>query len=240
MTIYLKIADEIFVDHPDVLLGVVIAHNIDNSVDNPEIATLLRTEEAALPAKMGAGPVSQHPKIAPWREAYRKFGAKPKKYTSSIENLTKRVLKGHEVGHINNLVALYNVVSLKHVVPVGGENLDAVEGDVILRVAGEEEPAVQMLGESDARPPYPREIIYADNVGAICRRWNWKEADRTKLTHDTKNAFLVIEAIPPFSRAELNAAVDELATLVKTYCGGNVTHAILDADTPCIQLSEIA
>lgn len=76
-----SIADEIFAQHPSVMLGVVVARHIDNSADNVEIDALLREAEAALPAKMGSRPVSvsQHPQIAPWREASRKFGAKPKK-----------------------------------------------------------------------------------------------------------------------------------------------------------------
>ncbi len=236
MPTHLRIATDIFTEHPHVMLGVVVAHGLDNTTDNAEIDALLRAEEAALPAKMGTGPVSGHPQIAPWREAYRKFGAKPKKYPSSIENLTKRVLKGHEVGHINNLVALYNVVSLRHILPVGGEDLAAIEGDVHLRVATDAEPAVRLLGEAEARPPYAREIIYADNIGSICRRWNWKEADRTKLTHATQNAVLVVEAIPPLTRAQLDAAVADLVGLIETYCGGTVTSTILDTNLRSVSL----
>ncbi len=224
----LKIADEIFIEHPEVLLGVITAHGLDNATDNAEIAPLLRAAEGTLPEKMGSAPPSQHPQIAPWREAYRKFGAKPKKYPSSIENLVKRVLKGTEVGHVNNLVAVYNVISLRHILPVGGEDLDALVGDVWLTVAGEDETAVQLLGDREARPPYPREIIYKDNVGTICRRWNWKEADRTKLKHETTNAFLVIEAIPPIERGVVETAVSELAQLIQTYCGGKITTHFLD------------
>lgn len=87
-----------------------------------------------------------------------------------------------------------------------------------------------MLGEAEARPPYAREIIYADDIGTICRRWNWKEADRTKLTHDTKNALLVVEAIPPIRRDQLSATVTDLVDLVKTYCGGHVSSVILDTE----------
>ena len=236
MTIKLQIANEIFAAHPNVMIGVVTVHGLDNSQDNVELGGLLREAEAALPAKMGSKPVSQHPHIAPWREAYRAFGAKPKKYPSSIENLTKRVLKGHQVGHINNLVALYNVVSLRHVLPVGGEDLDAIQGDVWLRVAGDDEPAVRMLGEGGARPPYAREIIYADDIGTICRRWNWKEADRTKLTHETKNTFLVIEALPPITRSQLEAALADLVQLVQMYCGGEISSVIIDANNRETQL----
>jgi DNA/RNA-binding domain of Phe-tRNA-synthetase-like protein len=232
----LVIADPIFEDFPELVLGVVILHHMDNSQNRAEIPDLLRQAEAALPHKFGGMPVIEHPHIAPWREAYRKFGAKPKDYPSSVENLTRRVLNGATMGHINNLVSLYNTISLRHILPVGGEDLDKIVGDVQLTRAGNDEPAVVLLGEKEARPPRPGEIIYKDAVGAICRRWNWKEADRTKLTQETKNAFLVIEALPPVPRNTVETAIDELAALAKQFCGGTVSTAIVDKDNREIRL----
>ena len=232
----LIITDTIFDDFPELVLGVVILHNIENSHNRAEITELLRQAEAALSAKFGSTPVIEHPLIATWREAYRKFGAKPKDYPSSVENLTRRVLNGATIGHINNLVSLYNTISLRHILPVGGEDLDKIVGDVLLTRAGYDEPAVILLGEKEARPPRAGEIIYKDEVGAICRRWNWKEADRTKLTQETKNAFLVIEALPPVTRDTVETAVRELADLVKQYCGGTVSTAYLDKDNREIKL----
>lgn len=226
----LMIAAPIFDEFPELVLGVVMLHNVDNSQDDPEIPALLRQAEAALSGKFGTVPVIEHPYIAIWREAYRKFGTKPKDYPSSVENLARRVLKGANIGHINNLVSLYNTISLRHILPVGGEDLDQMVGDVLLTRAGSDETAVFLLGEKEARAPHEGEIIYKDEVGAICRRWNWKEADRTKLTPETKNAFLVIEALPPVSRDTVETAISELASLVKQYCGGAVATALLDKE----------
>lgn len=232
----LVITDTIFDDFPDLVLGVVILHNIDNAQDKPEIPEMLRQAETALAGKFGNLPVIEHPYIATWREAYRKFGAKPKDYPSSIENLTRRVLNGAKIGHINNLVSLYNTVSLRHILPVGGEDLDAISGDVLLTRAGSDEPAVFLLGEKEARAPHMGEIFYKDEVGAICRRWNWKEADRTKLTQGTKNAFLVIEALPPVPRETVETAIRELADLVQQFCGGGVSTAFLDENNRTVKL----
>ena len=75
----------------------------------------------------------------------------------------------------------------------------------------------------------PNEIIYTDDLGAICRRWNWKEADRTKLTETTISACIVIEAIPPVERTQLELALADLSALVKPFCGGTSQVAILDS-----------
>jgi DNA/RNA-binding domain of Phe-tRNA-synthetase-like protein len=232
----LMVADSIFDEYPDLILGIVIAHKIDNSQDRSEITELLRTAEAALLSKFGDTPVIQHPYIATWREAYRKFGAKPKDHPSSVESLTRRVLNGALIAHINNLVSLYNTISLRYILPVGGEDLDKIVGDVHLTKAGNDELAVSLLGEKEARAPHAGEIIYKDDIGAICRRWNWKEADRTKLTKETCNAFLVIETLPPVTRDIVEAAIYELADLTKQYCGGTVSIAFLDKDHRTIRL----
>jgi DNA/RNA-binding domain of Phe-tRNA-synthetase-like protein len=232
----LNIADIIFDEYPGLILGIVTAYNIDNSQDKAEITELLRIAESTLSDKFRDIPLIQHPYIAPWREAYRKFGAKPKNYPSSIENLVRRVLQGATITHINNLVALYNTISLRYILPVGGEDLDKIVGDVLLTQASHDEAAVYLLGEHEARPPYPDEIIYKDEVGAICRRWNWKEADRTKLTRDTGNAFLVIEALPPVPPDTVEIAIRELAGLVEQYCGGTISTAFLDRDNRVTKL----
>lgn len=232
----LVISNSMFADFPDMVLGVVILHGIDNALDNPEITSLLRQAETELPTRFGGTPVIEHPAIATWREAYRKFGAKPKDYPSSVENICRRVLNGAKIGHINNLVSLYNTISLRHILPVGGEDLDTITGDVQLTRAGDNEPAVFLLGEKEAHAPRPGEVIYKDDIGAICRRWNWKEVDRTKLTPATRNAFLVIEALPPVAREEVTSAIQELAELVSHYCGGTVTTAFLDQGNRAVDL----
>ena len=75
-------------------------------------------------------------------------------------------------------------------------------------------------------------MIYKDEVGAICRRWNWKEADRTKFTEDTQHGFIVIERLPPVDPAIVNRAIDELAEMIQTHCGGTVVPATLNASNP--------
>ena len=96
---------------------------------------------------------------------------------------------------------------------------------------------MRLLGEPEARPPKPGEVIYRDRAGAICRRWNWKEADRTKLTEATRNAVLVVEGMPPVTRDELAAALEELAKRVRERCGATVAvvTAVLSRERPAFE-----
>ncbi|MEK7111419.1 MAG: phenylalanine--tRNA ligase beta subunit-related protein [Patescibacteria group bacterium] len=225
-----RIDQKIFEQYPEVLLGVVVLHNVNNKGEGEGLSQLLRETEKLTVEKIGDIPVAEHPNIISWREVYRKFGAKPKDYPSSIENLIRRILKGEQVRHINKLVDIYNVISLRHLVPVGGEDTEKINGDVLLTFAGDNEKAIFLLGEKEARPPYPNEVIYKDDAGAICRRWNWKEADRTKLTEETTDAFMTIEALPPVKKEQLQTALSELSEMLKKYCNCEVAVIVLNRD----------
>ncbi len=225
----LQIDPIIFEQYPGTLIGVVTLEGVDNHGEASEIQSLLREAEQVAIQRVDSIPIIEHPNIACWREVYRKFGAKPKKYPSSIENLARRVSAGEQIRHINKLVDIYNVISLRYLLPVGGEDTEKIVGDIRLTIAGDAEPTVTLLGEKEARPPYLNEVIYTDDLGAICRRWNWKEADRTKLTEATTNACIVIEAIPPVKRTELEQALADLSALIKQFCGGTHQVAILDS-----------
>lgn len=238
MSAVFRIETGIFDRFPDVHLGVVICEGLHNRGQAAHILSELAQLAAALPERI-PGNVSEHPHIATWRSAYQQFGAKPKKYPSSIENLVRRILSGYVPGHINTLVDLYNLVSIKHLLPVGGEDLDRIQGDIVLALAGDNEPAIQLLGEAEARAPKAGEVIYKDEIGAICRRWNWKEAERTKLTEDTTRAVLVLEALPPVSVAQLENATLELEMLAQDICQARTRRSILSRDHPQVSITTI-
>jgi DNA/RNA-binding domain of Phe-tRNA-synthetase-like protein len=229
----LSITPGLFALFPDARVALVVVRGLDNHprADRP-LQPRLQEAQASAVARLGGLALTEHPRIHCWREAYRAFGAKPKDYPSSIENLVRRALKGDPLRCINPLVDLYNVVSLTHLLPAGGEDLDATSGDIVLTRASAEESPVKLLGESEERAPKPGEVIYKDDRGAICRRWNWKEADRTKLTEGTRNAMLVLEAIPPIPREELERAAKDVQALVLEHCGGQARLELLDHARP--------
>ncbi|MBI5035917.1 hypothetical protein HZC09_01110 [Candidatus Micrarchaeota archaeon] len=224
----LKIDPKIFEKFPGLLVGVVSVKGADNNGIASGIAEKTTEQEARIRREFQAETLSQTPKIDSWRKAYAAFGGKPKENRSSVENLYRLVLKGSDLRHINKLVDIYNLVSLKHMLPLGGEDLDKTKGDITLTFATAQEPSVLLLGDKEARPPHEGEVIYKDSISTICRRWNWREAERTKLTEETRNCVLVAEALLPVTGEELEAAVSELEAMVKKHCGSTITRTILD------------
>ena len=232
----LSVTEEIFASFPGALVGIAVAREITNAADDPAVRERLRRAQVSTGESFRGVAIAEHPRISIWREAYRRFGARPKDHPSSIENLVRRASKGQAIPHVNTLVDLYNAVSLERLLPAGAEDLDAIDGDVELAVASESEPPVRLLGEPEARPPRPGEVIYRDRAGAICRRWNWKEADRTKLSSATRNALVVVEGLPPISSREVEDAVEEIARSIREHCGGTVQTRLLDRGRPSVQI----
>jgi DNA/RNA-binding domain of Phe-tRNA-synthetase-like protein len=88
------------------------------------------------------------------------------------------------------------------------------------------------LGGATEETPDAVEVIYRDDAGAICRRWNWREAERTKLTETTTDAFLCIEALAEIGEARLQAAAADLAGLVRDLLGAGTTIEVLSRSNP--------
>ena len=223
-----RIDDDLFGAFSPVI-GVIVAEGIDNATHRPAIDSLLRAAEAAAQERYAAdGALSADPRIRAWRAAYKQLGADS--YRASAEALIRRSAKGDVIPAINPLVDLYNAVSIGHALPIGGEDIDAIVGDVRLGYATGAEAFVR-LGSDENDAPVPGEVVYADEAGAICRRWNWREAERTKLHAGTRNALLVVDGLESIGRDAVELATRELADLIPGHLGATVRWAVLDRTT---------
>lgn len=212
---------------PQAKIGTVICQGIDNAVrDVAFYEKLLREAEQEAHAFLDRDEFSSNPVILVWREAFQKFKTK-KGARCSIEALLKRVKNGHSIGTINPLVDIYNSISLRYGLPCGGEDIDTFAGDLRLTLANGSEPFVP-LGSDENAPPYEGEVVYKDEAGAVCRCWNWREAQRTMLTEKTKNAFLCIELVDETRTDAFHLALNELADCVSRNLGGLVKVEMLD------------
>lgn len=218
---------KIFEQFPGSVTGVVFVRGLNNAATVP-VDVLRGVEEGVRSVFAGLEAPTKHPNIAAWRGAFKTFGCDPSKYRCSAEALVRQVLKGNSIWGINPLVDIYNYISLKYVVPVGGEDLRAIVGDVQLTFATGAESFIR-LGSTENDSPELGEVVYRDDVDVICRRWNWREADRTKLTATTTDAVIVIDGMAPMTVEDVTRAAEELASMVVQYCGGVTEIAVYTA-----------
>lgn len=146
-----------------------------------------------------------------WREAYRAFGAKPQRTPSSAEALRKRVQRDGSLPPINAIVDLYNAISLQFSLPVGGEDAAAYVGTPRLVIASGDEPFdTTQNGAPATEIVEAGEVIWRDDVGATCRRWNWRQGIRTRITEDSTRMWFILERLDPMSMTALAQAGEEL------------------------------
>jgi DNA/RNA-binding domain of Phe-tRNA-synthetase-like protein len=182
----------VFEAFPGYRAGVVVAEG----VGGPPADRLAPVEPAPV----------DHPHLLAWREAFRSFGVKPKRAVCSAEALIAR----GELPRLGPLVDRYNAVSVRWAVPVGGEDLDRVVPPVRLVLAAGSEPF------DGGDPPRPGEVVWRDGEGVTCRRWNWRQGVRTRLTEETTRAYFLFDALPVFDDAALAGAMEELAGLLRS------------------------
>jgi DNA/RNA-binding domain of Phe-tRNA-synthetase-like protein len=133
-----------------------------------------------------------------WRDAYRAFGAKPKKTPCSAEALRKRAVKDGAMRPLNAVVDLYNAVSLRYSIPVGGEDATTYVGQPRLCLAMGNEPFHTMAeGQPVIEEPETGEVIWRDDLGVTCRRWNWRQGPRTQITEACQDMWFVLERLDP-------------------------------------------
>ncbi|WP_171168183.1 B3/4 domain-containing protein [Streptomyces sp. I05A-00742] len=189
---------------------------------------LAAAEETARRRFAGTAP-EDHPHLAAWREAFRAFGAKPQRTRPSAEALLRRVHTG--LPRVDRLTDLYNAVSVAHVLPLGGEDLDHYAGAArLVRATGDEPFETTAGGETVVEHCPPGEVVWRDDAGVTCRRWNWRQCVRTRLTGSTTRALFILDALGPMSDAELDAAGNALVeALTASSPGATVASRLLAA-----------
>lgn len=227
--------DAVFTLRPD-YRALLLA--VDGLVPGPgdELSeSLLQQAERAARGRLADGPVEQLPHLAAWRETYRAFGAKPQRTRNSLEALLRRASSG--LPRVNRLTDLYNAVSVLHQIPLGGEDLTRYAGSPrLLRANGDETFDTVDGGVDVVEHPDPGEVVWCDDAGVTCRRWNWRQARRTQLRESTTAALFILDALAPVTDEALHAAADDLADRV-TRLGPDVRVArrVISAAPPTQQ-----
>lgn len=184
---------------------------------------LLRHAESVARQRIGDSPIENLPHIASWRAAYRAFGAKPQRTRNSVEALTRRAATG--LPRVNRLTDLYNAVSVVHQLPVGGEDLSKYSGSPrLMRATGSEPFDASADGVDVVEHPEPGEVVWCDEAGVTCRRWNWRQARRTQLRESTTSALFILDVLDPMTDDEMAVAERELVTHLRRL-GPNVSVA---------------
>ncbi|MGQ7452653.1 B3/B4 domain-containing protein [Streptococcus suis] len=220
---------------PEAKIGVLLLKDYKAPSQSPEELVNLLEESNGIAQKfLTEDTFSENEVIRTYRQAYQKFKTK-KGARSSIEALLKRSTSDRPVTTISPLVDIYNAASLRFGLPCGAEDLDTFVGNLQLTVTegGDE---FYLIGDETNNPTLPGEVCYKDDKGAVCRCFNWRDGERTMITDDTKNAFLVMELVNSDRVEDLENALDFISQHAEKFLGVVPEKYLLDRDTPAIAL----
>ncbi|HFI0251152.1 TPA: B3/4 domain-containing protein [Streptococcus suis] len=220
---------------PDAKIGVLLLKDYKTPSESPEDLVKLLEESNEIAQKfLTEDTFSENEVIRTYRQAYQKFKTK-KGARSSIEALLKRSTSDRPVTTISPLVDIYNAASLRFGLPCGAEDIDTFVGDLHLTVTegGDE---FYLIGDEVNQPTLPGEVCYKDDKGAVCRCFNWRDGERTMITDETKNAFLVMELVNSDRVEDLENALDFISQQAEKFLGVVPEKYLLDCDTPTMPL----
>ncbi|MEM9202092.1 MAG: phenylalanine--tRNA ligase beta subunit-related protein [Actinomycetota bacterium] len=211
-------ADRISVDSaifefcPDYCAGLMVVGGlVSGPTDATAEAALVAAEERMQEPGDDEAASAQ---VERWLDAFRSFGAKPKRTRPSADALRRRAAKGG-LPRINRVTDLYNAISVVHGVPIGVEDVDHYDGDLrLVRAVGDETFATTDHGEPIIETVDAGEPIWRDDTGATCRRWNWRQTTRTALTETTVNAVFIVDTLGPDAEALAATVLDELRSSI--------------------------
>jgi len=206
-----RIDDGVLALRPDYRVSLLAVSGLTPGDSDQATDELVSAAEERARALLSASPVEELAHVAAWRDAYRSFGAKPQRTRNSLEALLRRAEAG--LPRVNRLTDVYNAISVLHQVPLGGEDLDHYVGAPHLtRASGDEDFDTSAGGADVTEHPDTGEVVWRDDAGVTCRRWNWRQGRRTQLRDSTTSALFILDALAPMTDEQLRAATDDLAT----------------------------
>ena len=193
--------------------------NIHNSEADREFEEIKAQAIRDILADLSLEKIVTDPLLQGFRQLHEAVGRSNKRHVSSSENLLKLLLQTGQLPHVNLLVDIYNLVSVKTRLSLGAHDVSAIGGNIHLRLTTGEE-RFWPLGSGALKPVGSGEYAYIDDQNNILCRLEVRQGEKTKITLDTTECFCIVQGNPVTESEYIRAATEELITLIKRFCGG--------------------
>lgn len=228
-----EIEPRIFDLFPGMHIPAVYATGIQSGDHADEITKEWQEVWRATPDEASTyGNAQSHPRVKPWRERMQAAGFPAKKFPSSIEAMLRRCLKGGDPFSINALVDLYNIVSLRHLVPAGGFDVDELDGERLDLRLTRDTDTFHALDSDEIEDVPGGEIAYATGDDVLTRHFVWRQSKRALLTPDTTRAIFMAEVLGEAGEDVARQVLDDLCDLIQGRLSATVSGGMLSADQP--------
>lgn len=206
---------------PDMQIGVIRA-KVTNSESSPALWDEIHAEAQRIKASYELLEINKRPAIAGTRKLYKALGKDPNRYRASSEALCRRIVKGMELYHIDTLVDLINLASIRSGYSIGGFDADKIEGDTLTLGVGRSSEKFEGIGRGllniEGLP------VYRDKIGGIGSPTS--DEERTKMSLATQTIHVNINAFEP--EMPLDEMIPWVISLLEKYAEAKeITHYIV-------------
>lgn len=158
---------------------------------------------------------STDPVIAQVRTAFKATGKDPSRYRPSSEALTRRVIAGKPLYHVNNVVDSGNLISLMTGVPIGCYDTDKLAGPLEFRIGGAGETYEGIGRGAINLEGLP---LLADQDGPFGSPFS--DSARSLVSDDTTKLLFVIYGLN-VDVAYVESAAEMADTLISRFCSAS-------------------
>jgi len=213
---------EVTARFPEIKVGAAVIRDVQVVPQHPALEALKAKVLSEVRQKLQDTPLAECARVQAFRRIYRAFGVNPGSRRPSAEALLRRVLdptKG--LYQLNTVVDTYNLSSVEHQLPMAAYNLDHIVPPVVLRFAQAGE-LHRAIGQDQAEPLTAGELIYADQRTVLCRDFNYRDADLTKVTLATRHLIVFVDGCEVIDTNELGTTLQAVTERIIAFNGGVV------------------
>lgn len=150
-------------------------------------------------------PISKIEGVQAARSFFRAIGIDPTKRRPSSEALLRRALNNKDFYKVNNIVDLGNLFSLKFLLPICIYDLDAIKGNVIIRIGNKED---EYLAHNHKIMNFEDKFVICDDLGAFGSPL--KDSLRTAVTRQTRKLLVIIFAPENYCNQKLESYLEQI------------------------------
>ena len=165
--------------------------------------------------------IGKFPEIESYRKLYREMGVDWHSRRPSPEALLRRVAQGKGLYTVNTCVDSYNLVVMKNHISVGAFDLDKMTMPFTVNRAKSTDQII-LIGEDKPTVIIEGAVCYYDKEGPFNQYFNYRDADRTKVTQSSKNIVINVDGVFNIDSDQVEKVLNETIAMVEKYCGGKL------------------
>lgn len=205
---------------PSISVGIALINGVNIQKTHPQLEQEKQEFLAGLKG-LTTEQLSTYPELVSYRKLYKQMGIDWHSRRPSPEALLRRIAVGKDLYTVNTCVDAYNLIVMKHRISVGAFDADNVAFPTVLRYAGEGDE-ILLLGDKEPTQYTAGEIAYYDRVGGYNIDFNYRDAQRTMVTEQTKNIWINVDGVHDITAESVQKTLKESVEIIVKYCGGTV------------------